>query len=70
MNRLDAVYATASDGPGEIAETKLRDFAEPHGRTPRDLGRAVARLEAGRRESDIQPMLDGLRDAVLEWRGE
>ena len=70
MNRLDAVYDTASDEPGEIAETKLRDLAEPHGRTPRDLGRAVARLEAGCRESDIQPMLDGLRDAVLEWRGE
>ena len=70
MNRLDAVYDTASDRPGEIAKTKLRELAEPHGRTPADLGRAVARLESGRKDSDIQPLLDGLRDALLEWRGE
>ena len=70
MNRLDAVYDTASDRPGEIAKTKLHGLTEPLGWTPPDVGRAVARLEAGRRESDIQPLLDGLRDAVLEWRGE
>ncbi len=70
MNRLDSVYDTASDRPGEIAKTKLHDLTEPLGWAPPDVGRAVARLEAGRRESDIQPLLDGLRDAVLDWRGE
>ena len=70
MNRLDAIYDTASDRPGEIAKTKLHDLAEPHGWTPPDIGRAVARLEAGRKESDIQPLLDGLKGALLQWRGE
>ena len=70
VKRLDAVYDPVSDRPGEIAKTKLRELAEPHGRTPPDLGRAVARLESGRKDSDIQPLLDGLRDALLEWRGE
>ena len=70
MNRLDAIYDTASDPPGEIAKTKLHDLAEPHGWTPADIGRAVARLEAGRKESDIQPLLDGLKGALLQWRGE
>ncbi len=70
MKRLDAVYDTASDRPGEIAKTKLHELAEPHGRTPSDLGRAAARLESGRKDSDIQPLLDGLRGALLQWRGE
>ena len=35
-----------------------------------DIGRAVARLEANRKESDIQPLLDGLKGALLQWRGE
>ena len=70
MNRLDAVYDTASDRPGEIAKTKLHELAEPHGWTPPDVGRAVARLEAGRKDSDIQPLLDGLKGVLLQWRGE
>ena len=59
-----------SRGASGIAKTKLRELAEPHGRTPPDLGRAVARLEAGRKDSDIQPLLDGLKGALLQWRGE
>lgn len=70
MNRLDAVYDSAADRPGEIAKTKLHHLAEPHGWTPPDIGRAVARLEAGRKESDIQPLLDGLKGVLLQWRGE
>ncbi len=70
MNWLNAVYDTASDRPGEIAKTKLHELAEPHDRTPPDIGRAVARWEAGRQESDIQPLVDGLKGALLQWRGE
>ena len=70
MNRLDAVYDTAADRPGVIAKTKLHDLAEPLGWSAPDVGRVVARLEAGRRESDIQPLLDGLKAALLEWRAE
>ena len=70
LTRLDAVYDTASDRPGEIAKTKLHELGEPHGWTPSDIGRLVARLEASRKESDIQPLLDGLKGALLQWRGE
>ena len=70
MNRLDAVYDTAADRPGVIAKTKLHDLAEPLGWSAPDVGRVVARLEAGRRESDIQPLIDGLKGALLQWRAE
>ena len=30
----------------------------------------VARREAARKESDIQPLLEGLKAALLRWRGE
>ncbi len=70
MNRLDAIYDTAADRPGEIAKTKLHELAEPHGRTGPDLGRAVARREAARKASDIQPLMEGLKAALLRWRGE
>ena len=70
MNRADAVYDTAVDRPGEIARTKLHGLAEPLGWTESDVGRVVARLEAARKESDIQPLLDGLKAALLQWRAE
>ena len=70
MNRLDAIYDTAADRPGEIAKTKLHELAEPHSRTGPDVGRAVARREAARTESDIQPLLEGLKAALLQWRAD
>ena len=70
MNRLDAIYDTAADRPGQIAKTKLHGLAEPLGWSESDLGRVVARLEATRKESDIQPLVDGLKGALLQWRAE
>ena len=70
MNRLDAVYDTADDRPGAIAKTKLHGLAEPLGWAEPDIGRVVARLGAARKESDIQPLLDGLKGALLQWRAE
>lgn len=70
IQKLDAVYAGAADRPGEIAKTQLRDLADTVGRSPGDVGRSVARLEAHRQESDIQPLLDDLRSALREWRAE
>ena len=70
MNRLDAVYAGAADRPGEIAKEKLRALADTVGRSSEDIGRSVARLEARREESDIQPLMDDLRSALREWRHE
>ena len=68
MNRLDSVYDSASDHPSQIAKTKLRGLSEPLGWDAPDICRLVARLEAGRRESDIQPLVEGLTNALLQWR--
>ena len=70
MARLDAVYDTASDRPAAIAKTKLHGLAEPLGRDTPDLCRVLARLEANRQDSAIQPLLEGLENAILQWRGE
>ena len=70
MNRADAVYDTAADRPGEIAKTKLHGLAEALGRAESDIGRVVARREAARKESDIQPLVEGLTGALLQWRAE
>ena len=68
MNRLDAVYNSASDRPSEIVKAKLRGLSDELGWDTPDICRAVARLEAARRESDIQPLLDRLVDAIGRWR--
>ena len=68
MQRLDAIYDSASDRPGAIAKAKLRGLAEPLGRSPADLCRAVARWETDRAESAIQPLVDTLKNILLEWR--
>ena len=66
--RLDSVYDSASDRPAEIAKTKLRELAETLNRSAADICRIVARLEARRAESDIQPLVEGLETIVLQWR--
>ena len=68
MQRLDATYDSASDRPGAIAKAKLRGLAEPLGRSPADLCRAVARWETDRAESAIQPLVEALQSILLEWR--
>lgn len=68
MTRLDAIYAAAVDRPGEIAKFKLRDLVEPLGWSAADLGRLVARREASRKKSDIQPLVEALQGALLRWR--
>ena len=70
MNPADAVYDIAADRPREIAKAKLHGLAEPLGWTEADIGRVVAPLEAARRESDIQPLVDDLKGALLQWRAE
>ena len=68
MNRLDSVYDSASDHLSQIAKTKLRGLSELLGWAPPDICRVVARLEASRKESDIQPLVEGLANALLRWR--
>ena len=69
MERLNAVYDTASDRPSEIAKAKLRDLSEAIRRDVPDVCRAIARLETLREESDIQPLVAGIETALISWRG-
>ena len=69
IDEVESRCATA-DRPGATAKTKLHGLAEPLGWTESDIGRVVARLEAARKESDIQPLLEGLKGALLKWRAE
>ena len=68
MNQANAVYDTASDGKSEIAKFKLRSLAEALRRDTPDICRVVARLEANREDSEIQPLLEGLENVLLSWR--
>ena len=70
MNRQDAVYASASDRPAEIAKAKLRGLSEPVGCDVPDVCRIVARLEVERTDSAIRPLVESLEGALLAWRSE
>ena len=69
MNQLDVDYALASDSPSEIGKNKFRSLAEDLRREPSEICRIVARLEADRQESDIQPLVGDLRGILRQWRG-
>ena len=69
LNSLDATYALASENPSEIAKSKFRSLSESLNRETSDICRIVARLEADRTESDIQPLLGDLRGILRQWRG-
>ena len=58
-----------SDSCSEIAKNKFRSLSESLHREASEICRIVARLEADRRESDIQPLVDELRGILRQWRG-
>ena len=70
MNRRDAAYASAWDKPSDIAKAKLNDLAELLSRDSPEICRIVARRETGSSASDIQPLVEGLQDAIERWRAE
>ena len=70
LNQLDSMYDSASDTPSEIAKSKLTGIAQSLDREAPDVSRIVARLEANRKESDIQPLVEALRDALAQWRSQ
>ena len=69
MTQLDALYDSASDTPSEIAKSKFRSLSEGLNRDPSETCRIVARLEAGQKESDIQPLVNDLLGILRQWRG-
>ena len=68
MNRLDAIYAAAVDKPAAIAKSKFRSLSDSLRREAPDVCRVIARLEAARRASDIQPLVEQLSNHLAQWR--
>ena len=70
MNRLDSVYDSASDSASEIAKSKLYSLADVLYWTVPNICRVVSRWEAEQLESEIQPLVEGLEDALHQWRSQ
>ncbi|MDD9859482.1 MAG: AAA family ATPase [Nitrospira sp.] len=68
LSQLNALYDRASGTPSEIAKTKLRNLAENLSKEPAILCHIVAKHEAGKKDSDIQPLVEQLKQCVFDWR--
>ena len=68
MNQLDAIFDAASDPPSEIAKIKFQNLSEHLNREAPEVCRILARLEAERKESDLQPFVEELKRILLQWR--
>ena len=68
ISQFDAVFDSASDRPAQIAKTKLNSLSEALSQSVPDICRIVAAHESARTQSDIQPLLEGLRSALIQWR--
>ena len=70
LRRQDQTYASATDRPAEIAKAKLRAIGEQTNRSAPDVCRHVAAYETDKPDSQIQPLVAGLRSAIEGWRAE
>lgn len=70
LQRLDAIYDSASDSPSEIAKNKLYELADSLNQSTPHICRLVARLEARSAQSEIQPLVEAIDDALIAWRQE
>ena len=68
MKRLDAMYDSASDSATNIAKAKLRSLADVMQLETASICRVVARHEAQRSESEIQPLVERIKDILSRWR--
>ena len=68
VRQLDSIYDSASDPPPKIVKAKLRALSDQLERSPQEVCRVVAREAVGRKKSRIQPLVEGLENAVLQWR--
>ena len=70
VHQLNAVYDSASDTAAEIAKSKLHSLSDGLSKSTTDVCRNVAKLETDKQDSDIQPLVAELQNALLAWRGE
>ena len=68
VRQLDSIYDSASDHPSEIVKAKLRALSDKLEWRPQEICRVVARERVGQKKSRIQPLVEGLENAVLQWR--
>ena len=68
LDRIEKVYAHASDTRAEIAKSELRTLADILRRQVPEICRLTARLESRRPESDLQPLVDRVDDELEKWR--
>ena len=68
VERLNAVFDSASDSPQIIAKTKMQSLADALERDVAEVCRVVARLETRNDDSAIQPLARDLEQALLRWR--
>ena len=67
MEQVDATYAAVSES-SETPKVKFRTLSQHLSRKPPEVGRILARLEAEKKESDIQPFVEELDRILLQWR--
>ena len=67
MDQMDSVYDSASDSPGEIAKTKLRQLAQSLGQSSSAISRIVARCAVGY-EPGLDPLVEDIKGVLTEWR--
>ena len=68
LDRLDSFFASAPDSPSEITKHKLAGLGEEVGWSVPEICRLVSRREADMEDSDIQPLIENLQDALEKWR--
>ena len=70
IEQTNAVFDSASDSPSNIAKSKLNDLSDKINRNSYEICRIVARLESGCKDSDIQPLVEDLENALINWRSD
>ena len=70
LQGLDSIYDSASDPPSEIAKTKLYELAESLGQSSHHICRLISRLETNSAKSELQPLVEGIHNALITWRQE
>ena len=68
--RIDSAFAGTAGRPAEIAKYMMEQLAEFLDRTVAGLCREAIAIEAARKQSEIQPLITDLGDAVHRWRTE
>ena len=68
LRKLDSIYDSASDSPSEIAKNKLYELSDTLDQPPPHICRLIAKLEAKSAQSELQPLVEGVHGALMNWR--